>query len=98
MTHKHTSGPWTTDEAEHDCPYQDISIRAGRRTICRVWIDDAPVPDYNAEQDANAKLIAAAPDLLTALEACLQVLRANGDNFGRRAQLAADAAITKATK
>ena len=46
---KHTPGPWTTDEADHDEPYQDIRIQAGKRGICRVWIDDAPVHDYNAE-------------------------------------------------
>ena len=68
---KHTPGPWTTDEADHDEPYQDIRIQAGKRGICRVWIDDAPVHDYNAEQRANARLIAAAPDLLEALKALL---------------------------
>ncbi len=99
MTHKHTPGPWSTDEAEHDEPYQDINIRAGSRPICRVWKDDAPVRDYNAEQDADAKLIAAAPDLLEALEDLLQTMEQHeqlaggaciyGDN--------ARAAIAKAT-
>lgn len=65
---KHTPGPWATDEADHTEPYQDITIRAGRRSICRVWIDDAPVHDYNNEQRVNARLIAAAPELLEALK------------------------------
>jgi hypothetical protein len=64
----HTPGPWQTDQAEHDAPYQDIRIHAGKGSICRVWIDDAPVHDYNAEQRANARLIAAAPELLEALK------------------------------
>lgn len=65
----HTAGPWTTDEKEHDQPYLPIEIRSARhRTICTVWVDDAPVPDFNAEQRANARLLTAAPDLLGALE------------------------------
>lgn len=65
---KHTPGPWQTDQAEHDAPYQDIRIHAGKGSICCVWIDDAPLHDYNAEQRANARLIAAAPELLEALK------------------------------
>lgn len=62
---KHTPGPWATDEDDHDAPYQNINIEAGKHhTICTVWIDDAPVRDFNAEQQANARLIAAAPELL----------------------------------
>lgn len=69
MTTQHTPGPWTTDEDDHDAPYQDIKIKAGNhRTVCTVWIDDAPVRDFNAEQQANARLIAAAPELLEALQ------------------------------
>ena len=68
MATQHTPGPWGTDRSEHDHPYQDIVVRAGTRTICRVWIDDAPVHDYNAAQLANASLIAAAPDLLEVLQ------------------------------
>lgn len=66
---KHTPGPWATDEADHDMPCENIKIKAGKyRTICTVWIDDAPVHDFNAEQRLNARLIAAAPDLLEALK------------------------------
>ena len=57
---KHTPGPWTTDEDDHDAPYQDIKINAGNRfTVCTVWIDDAPVREFNAEQQANARRIVA---------------------------------------
>lgn len=56
-----TPGPWVTDEADHDSPYQNIKIGELRQgTICTVCIDDAPVHDYNAEQRANAAYIAAA--------------------------------------
>lgn len=56
---KHTPGPWTTDEADHDAPYQNIKIQSSNRTICTVWIDDAPVRDFNAEQQANSRRIVA---------------------------------------
>lgn len=66
---KHTPGPWHTDDEDHGEPYQDIKIKAGEhRTICTVWIDNAPVRDFNAEQRANAQLIKTAPKLLAVLE------------------------------
>ena len=65
---KHTPGPWQTDQAEHDAPYQDIRIHAGKGSICCVRIDDAPLHDYNAEQRANARLIAASPEMYAALK------------------------------
>lgn len=92
---KHTPGPWDTDLSEHDHPYQDIAVRSGTRTICRVWIDDAPVHDYNAEQLANARLIAAAPELLEALRNLVEA--ATHHQACARAALAkARAAIAKA--
>lgn len=68
MAHSHGPGPWVTDEAEHDCPHQDIVIRdADGSSICKVFIDDAPVPDYNARQYANARLLRAAPQMANLL-------------------------------
>lgn len=64
----HTRGPWATDEQDHCDPYQHIRVLGGNRAIAELWIDDAPVPEYNAEQWANARLIAAAPELLEALQ------------------------------
>lgn len=89
---KHTPGPWSTDEADHDAPYQDITICGGRhRRICSVWIDDAPVHDYNAEQKANARLIAAAPELLEALR------KAKTASLPTEVRDVVNAAIAKAT-
>lgn len=56
---KHTQGLWATDEADHDTPFQNINIQASNHTICTVWIDDAPVRDFNSEQQANARRIIA---------------------------------------
>jgi hypothetical protein len=95
---KHTPGPWSTDEKEHDEPYQDIRIRSCFRGICRVWIDDAPCHDYNAEQRANARLIAAAPELLAALQGLLRGIF-DGPDEADAAMLVAKArdAVNKAT-
>lgn len=104
----HTPGPWTTDEDDHDALYQNIKIKAGKHhTVCTVWIDDAPVRDFNAEQQANARLIAAAPELLEALKQCRLALEPYDDVKPRDwktdreklafAHQAARAAIAKAT-
>lgn len=63
-----TPGPWETDLAEHDCPHQNITIRSqDQGAIAKVWIDDAPVEDYNRRQYANAALMVAAPDMAALL-------------------------------
>ena len=55
---KHTPEPWLDDRATHDDPYQNIKILGDEnRGICWLWIDDAPVDDWNAEQRANAARI-----------------------------------------
>lgn len=75
MQIKHTPGPWETDKSEHDHPYQDITVRDTHgRHICQVWIDDAPVPDYNAKQNANARLIAEAPMMFDILSRAAHVI------------------------
>lgn len=64
----YSPAPWTTDKADHDQPYLPIKIKSGKHhTICTIWIDDAPVRDFNNEQEANARLILAAPELLNLL-------------------------------
>lgn len=67
-------------------------LRRGGRTIC--WtansLDDAGIEVITAEDDANADLLAAAPDLLSALEWIAKI-------SGVTAEAAiARAAITKA--
>ena len=63
--------------------------------ICDMAYEYSSIP--RDELEANARLITAAPELLEALNATLAVFRANGDNFGKAAQLKARAAIAKAT-
>lgn len=53
---KHTPGPW----AVQDCR-SELVIHRDKFDVAIVGID--PTYEYNLEQRANAKLIAAAPDL-----------------------------------
>ena len=69
MTTQHTPGPWEAVEGNaHHGPFvTDI----GDRTICDLYtLDgaDRPAVFRPEEAEANARLIAAAPDLLAALE------------------------------
>lgn len=75
MDHTHTPGPWALDEL-------DMSIFAEvGASICDVTdIDDFPCLEEGTENDvhaecvANARLIAAAPELLAALKALPAIL------------------------
>ena len=70
---KYTPGPWTVNE------YREV-LDAQGRTICRVYLDGDRKPVATAK--ANARLMAAAPELLEALEATtawIVELAASGD-------------------
>lgn len=68
MAIKHTPKPWRVKDSDDD-PYGDITILGGvHQSIAKMRLDDAPCPDFNSEQYANANLIAAAPYLLEALK------------------------------
>ena len=95
---KHTRGPWTCrpnpDKAD---PYHAF------------WIDGAPTTDGNGGApvcevrgvgdvtEANADLVAAAPDLLAALAGLVGGCGQEGDLFAPGAHAAARAAVDKAT-
>jgi len=49
-----------TDNADDDMPYLPIRIKVGHTCIGSLWLDDAPVPDFNSMQSANARFIAEA--------------------------------------
>lgn len=73
---KHTPGPWISAVSEK--ANRAINIYAGSP-----FIDSTPVVAYalplfdkRNERDANALLIAAAPDLLAALKALVTEIRA----------------------
>ena len=60
---KHTKGPWTATKHDQHWVRVNVTIKAGGNT----WV--AFMPDEDKEERmANARLMAAAPDLLEALE------------------------------
>ena len=67
MTTKHTPGPWITDSKERTdtARYIMAAARPFPHTIARIDLTN------RAEDEANAALIAAAPELLEALEALI---------------------------
>lgn len=93
MKTKHTQGPWVFDELSMKIKGSgDIE---GMTVIANV----SPKMDYSRgmrTQCANAKLIAAAPDLL---EACIRSLQVLGEeNIFGQARLLLVLAIKKATE
>lgn len=73
---QHTAGPWESDEF-------GVVISTGNicDSICETYLYKSGsdklkeiVPDWEGRQKANAKLIAAAPEMLEALERMLQWL------------------------
>ena len=86
---KHTPGPWVVDRSHPDW-VEGTTIWANDVVIAHA------VADQHHQTEANARLIAAAPDLLAALEACLHRLDAHDDQSAPEC-LTARAAIAKAT-
>jgi hypothetical protein len=62
-TTNHTPGPWQVS------PYGNITSKS--LTVAKV--EQMP-GNYESEKQANAHLISAAPDMLSALQACLDYL------------------------
>ena len=97
---KHTPGPWTVEwEWADDGPFADDAPKL-------YWIEPVPIPETGQfELEADARLAAAAPDLLAACEALVDVLETHalepGDGIDDLRQVAlvlrgAYAAVAKA--
>jgi hypothetical protein len=72
---KHTQGPWTVGTTEYR--FNANMIYAGEEIVCSVY----GIPSHRAVNECqpstgmeNARLIAAAPDLLEALKDCAALL------------------------
>ena len=102
MTAKQTPGQW----AYHNTPTPFIHVAAGGLPICEIYTSTAHGQSMG-EQFANARLIAAAPELLEAAKLVLEWYEAednhSGTDFYQRMQMCRDsedairAAIAKAT-
>ena len=73
MTANHTPGPWHVANG--------VQIRGEREQIAKVWMM------RGGEGNANARLIAAAPELLEALKACAAVCA--GETMNKRGLISA---------
>ncbi len=98
MSNTHTPGPWATSSADETVVL--TAYESGRAFVASTLAFNSSVAD--ARDHANARLIAAAPDLLAALEDAEFLLRKAGqlsgpmqDSFKRSAS-DARAAIAKA--
>jgi hypothetical protein len=88
MTMTHSPGPWTIDgdrgaivaQTPSDNEYHDV---------CSLWIDD-PTEDEIERQIANATLIAAAPELLAALERMVRSAETDFDPLSEYADATRD--------
>ncbi len=102
MNTKHTPGPWTIgrigDGTEHTAPIEGAGTTVGYVEMHSFDDDETTTP----EQAANARLIAAAPDLLEALRALLDASPGPDKGYVStpyfEARQSARAAIAKATK
>lgn len=103
----HTPGPWVAEmqygENDTDCGWELQEQRAVddftyRGAVCRITDAEHIQGITKAERDANARLIAAAPDLLAAARAYMRVCPADEDTTHafQEATDALRAAIAKA--
>lgn len=96
---KHTPGPWEYIDATKVASMQYAPacvIKSGNKQISRFsWNDDSPFFPNKEESQANARLIAAAPEMLEALKALLDRYHIMGCGDGPEA-LKAQHAISKA--
>ena len=93
---KHTQGPWVLGESSEGRHFRAVNAREHSELATVVWVmeDDDMEGAQSPKCEANARLIAAAPDLLEALEEVVQWLEL-GDHEGQM-HSKARAAIAKA--
>ena len=106
MTHTHTHGPWTRSGCTIYAGETTIAATycEGNRNLHPIIYPGDIVPDSLAihgngwdEAGANARLIAAAPELLEALEMLMPQEPQEADSYDRAMWENARAAIAKAT-
>lgn len=93
MTAQHTPGPWNCERFEDGqnkyCQLANV-VAPNFGTICELrysdstYLGDTKADERKATQLANASLIAAAPDMLTALEALVEQAEDAQSHIGGR--------------
>jgi hypothetical protein len=73
---KHTPGPWTGYKCIE--PSRAWTINASPKNVVCGISGGAMIDKSDEELEANARLIAAAPDLLDALRCCLAMIEGEG--------------------
>lgn len=100
MNAKHTPAPWHVCTGNHETFGNVLNIAAQEGDVPAICVI-SNVEDATEEDRANARLIAAAPDLLEALKAMLDAEPGYGWGGSSEAEIAAQelarAAIAKAT-
>lgn len=93
---KHTPGPWGILDVDL---YKTMRAEVGYHTEGEQWVPIASITGCGPyERDANARLIAAAPEMLEALKlACLVMAKGDGLSYHdrREAHEACQAALIK---
>lgn len=103
---KHTRGPWEVKHSQSNPAFNVVGTRLGERyKIARCLYVVSPVHDdeflakESKEAEANAKLISVAPDLLEALEECVELMKINaGERLMMPAIKRAEMIINKALR
>lgn len=95
----HTPGPWMIQSRDNDLLFDVVDSRTESKLIAGPFRHELPTVKGNSETIANARLIAAAPELLEALETivCWQDVDSIGARLTSAQMLTqARAAIAKA--
>ena len=99
MSAKHTPGPWEVFDLDHAIVVRTESTnrtKFGASRYAAIGGFERSDPKQHAEAIANARLIAAAPDLLESLKDCLRRIADDEEYGDDHAVTKARAAITKA--
>ena len=97
---KHTPGPWFTDSLMQDDPLDIVVATDGNVPSIIAMASDVCVsgglPESNTEALRNARLIAAAPEMLDFIEMCANTIVANHEpqHFGEMLRGISDEADT----
>ena len=97
MTQKHTPGPWHLGQ---DRNYEAALVAENGETVARAAWTGGSGCELEIDKAADARLIAAAPELLEALEAARDTLKAHQMDYADSGYLTAiedaEAAIARA--